>query len=167
MPRSPVRVSGTASSGGSPFREFLHKMRYHFRVCLGDELVAFALELFLQLEIVFDDAVVDYDNLAGAIAVGVCVFFSGAAVSGPARVANAVGALDGRFLDDFFKVAEFSGSATDFQFSVLGDDRDARGIVSAILEFSQTLDDDRHYLFRSDVTDNSAHARVLLKTLFG
>ncbi len=138
-----------------------------FRVRLSDELVAFALELLFQLEIVFDDAVMDDDDLAGAVAMRMSVFFRRSAMCGPARVADAVGSLDGRFLNNLFEIAEFSGSAANFQFSVLGDYGDARGIVTAIFEFPQAFDDDRHYLLRSDVTDNSAHARALLKALFG
>ena len=65
-----------------------------FGVGLGDELVAFGDQLLLQREVVFDDAVVDDDELAGAVAVGVCVLFRGAAVSGPAGVADAVGAVE-------------------------------------------------------------------------
>ena len=99
---------------------------------------------------------------AGAVAVRVRVFFGGAAVRGPAGVADAVGAFDGRFLNDFFEVAELSRGAADLELAVLGDDRDARGIIAAVFEFSQALDDDRHYLLRSDVADNSAHAAGLL-----
>ena len=77
---------------------FFDEVGDDFGVGFGDELVAFALQLFLQLEIIFDDAVVDDDDLAGAVAMRVRVFFGGTAVRGPAGVADAVGAVDGRFL---------------------------------------------------------------------
>ena len=54
------------------------------------------MSALLEREIVFDDAVVDDDQGAGAVAVGVGVLFGGAAVGGPARVADAEGAVDGR-----------------------------------------------------------------------
>ncbi len=64
----------------------------------------------LELEVVFDDAVVDDDERAGAVAVGVGVFFGGAAVGGPAGVADAVGAVDGVLGEDFGEVAELAGA---------------------------------------------------------
>jgi hypothetical protein len=64
-------------------------------VGFGDEDVALGDELALELEVVFDDAVVDDDERAGAVAVGVGVLFGGAAVGGPAGVADAVGAVEG------------------------------------------------------------------------
>ncbi len=70
-------------------------------------------EGLLELEVVFDDAVVHDDEGAGAVAVGVGVLFGGAAVGGPAGVADAVGAVDGRFCDDGFEVAELAGGAAE------------------------------------------------------
>ena len=65
----------------------------------------------LSSEIVFDDAVVDDDEGAGAVAVGVRVLFRGAAVGGPAGVADAVGAGERGGGDDGFEVAELAGGA--------------------------------------------------------
>ena len=65
-----------------------------FGVGLGGELVAFFHELLFQGEIIFDDAVVNDDDRAGAIAMRMGVFFGGTAVSGPARVSDAVGAVE-------------------------------------------------------------------------
>ena len=62
-------------------------------VGFGDELVAFGDEGAFEGEIVFDDAVVDDDEGAGAVAVGVGVLFGGAAVGGPPGVADAEGAV--------------------------------------------------------------------------
>ena len=42
---------------------FLHQVRDDFGVGLGDELVAFGDELFLQLHVIFDDSVVDDHDL--------------------------------------------------------------------------------------------------------
>src|SRR4029077_10047313 len=100
------------------------EMRDDFGVGLGDKLVAFALELLFQLEIILDDAVVDDYDLAAAIAVRVCVFLGRATVRGPAGVANSVGALDRRFLQYFFEVAEFSRRAANFELALFRDDRD-------------------------------------------
>ena len=53
-------------------------------------------EFVLQFQVVFDDAVVDDYDFAGAIAVRMGVFFGGAAMGGPASVADAVDAFEGR-----------------------------------------------------------------------
>src|SRR5580692_10400933 len=105
-------------------------MRYNFCVRLGDKLVAFALQLLFQLEIVFDDSVVHDHDLAGAIAVRVSVFFGRTAMRGPAGVADSVGAFYGRLVNHLFEVAELSRGPADLKFSVFGDDGNAGGIVT-------------------------------------
>ena len=72
----------------------LDEMRDDLGVGLGDEGVPFALQLLLQIEVVLDDAVVDDDDAAGAVAVRVRVLFGRPAVRGPARVADAVLAFE-------------------------------------------------------------------------
>ena len=68
----------------------------------------------------------------------------------------------GDFCEDLFEVAQLAGRAANLELAFLGDDRDARGVVAAIFEFAQPLDDDGDDLFRADVADNSAHAAGLL-----
>src|ERR1700674_1383338 len=88
------------------------------------------------------------------------IFFGGAAVGGPARVADAVGALDGRFPQDFLEVAQLARGATDFELAVLGDNGDSRGVIAAIFELPQALDDYGHNFFRSDITDDSTNGTM-------
>ena len=97
------------------------------------------------------------DDFAGAIAVGVGVFFGGAAMRGPARVADAVGAFERILADDFFEIAQFSRRAAEVKLSVGANDSDAGGIVAAIFELSQTFNNDRDNLFRADVAHDTAH----------
>src|SRR5271169_5861225 len=156
------RLANRVFERGAALRVFFDEMSDDFRVRLGDELVALTMELLLQLEIIFDDSIVDDDNLAGAVTVRVRILFRGAAVRGPAGVADAVGAFNGRFLNDFLEIAQLARGAADFELSVFCDNRDARGVVAAVLQLSQAFDDDRHHLLRPNVTDNSAHARDLL-----
>jgi hypothetical protein len=89
-------------------------------VGFGDELVALGGEFALQVEIVFDDAVVDDDDAAGAVAMGMGVFFGGAAVGGPAGVADAEGAVEGMLAEDLFEVDELAGGAADFKRGAAG-----------------------------------------------
>ena len=72
----------------------LDQVRDDLGVGLGLELVSLRLQLVLQLEIVLDDAVVDDDDAAGAVAVRVRVLLGRPAVRGPARVADAVEPVD-------------------------------------------------------------------------
>ena len=114
-------------------------------VGFGLELVALGDEGLLELEIVFDDAVVHDDEGAGAVAVGVGVFFGGAAVGGPAGVADAVGAVEGRGLDGGFEVAELAGGAAEVEgVRVFGGaaDGDAGGVVAAVFEAAEAFNDD-------------------------
>ncbi len=72
-------------------------MRDDFRIRLGLELVAFFDQLVLQFEVILDDPIVDDDDFSGAISMRVGIFFRGAAMCGPARVSEAIYAVDRRF----------------------------------------------------------------------
>src|SRR4029077_19541666 len=61
------------------------------------------------------------------------------------------------FLEDFFEVAQLAGGPANFELAVLGNHRDARGIVAAIFELTHALDDYGHISFRSNITDDSTH----------
>ena len=89
-------------------------------VCLGDELVALRDEFALQLEVVFDDAVVDDHDAAGAVAMGMGILFRGAAVRGPARVADAEGAIERMLAQHFFKIDQLALRAADLQLVLAG-----------------------------------------------
>ena len=51
------------------------------------------------------------DDVAGAVSVGMSVFFGGPAMGGPAGVTDAIAAIGGVHLEDILQVAEFTGSA--------------------------------------------------------
>src|SRR5262249_47321393 len=141
----------------------LNEMSNNFGVGFSDKLVAFGLKLHFQFEIVLDNPVMYDHNLAGAITVWVGVFFGGAAMGGPAGVTDAIGPFGWGLAQRLFQVAELAGGAANFKLAFPGDHRDAGGVVSTVFEFAKSLDDDRHNLLRSDIADNSAHARGLLK----
>ena len=131
-------------------------------VGLGDELVALGDEGGFEGEVVFDDAVVDDDEGAGAVAVGVGVLFGGAAVGGPAGVADAEGAVDGAVGDDGFEVAELAGGAAEFEAGGVAGYGDAGGVVAAVLEAAQAFNDDGDDGLRTNVTDDSTHGMSLV-----
>src|SRR5260370_23306835 len=91
------------------------------------------------------------------------VLFGWPAVGGPARVADAISAIQRVLGNDLFEIAEFPRGTADFQLAGVGNDGDARGIVATVFELAQPLDDDGHNFLWPDVTDYSAHARDLLR----
>ncbi len=104
-----------SARGSGVVLDLLDEVGDDFGVGFGDELVALRGEFALEVEIVFDDAVVDDDDAAGAVAMRMGVFFGGAAVGCPAGVADAEGAVEGMFAEDFFEIAELAGGAADFE----------------------------------------------------
>src|ERR1041385_6632457 len=140
------------------FEMFLDQVRDDLSVSFGDEVMIRFAEPFFELQIVLDNAVVNDDDASRAVAMWMRVLFSGTAVCGPARVANAVRAVERTQANDLFEVAQFSFGATDFEVVFFVDDRDTGRVVAAILEFTQPIDDERHHLLVSDVANNSTHS---------
>jgi hypothetical protein len=80
-------------------------------VGLGDELMTLFLKQLFEREIVLDDTVVNHHDLSGAIAMRMGVLLGRTAVGGPARVADAVGALHGVHTNGILEVPQFAGGA--------------------------------------------------------
>src|SRR4030095_7184671 len=91
-------------------------------------------QLLFELQVILDDAVVNYHNAPGAIAVRMGVFFSGPAVSGPACVSNSVGFVERAKPDNLLEVAKLPLSAAYFKQVALVDYCDTGRIITAILE---------------------------------
>ena len=70
----------------------IQQLGHHLRVRLGLEHIALLLQLLLQGDEVFDDAVVDHGELAALAHMGMGVDVVGLAVGGPAGVSDAQGA---------------------------------------------------------------------------
>src|SRR5204863_8441143 len=119
----------------------------------------------LLLEVVFANSVVHDDDVPVAIAMRMGVLFGGAAVRGPACMADSVRAFERRLGDGLFQIAKFSRSAADFQLPGLRHNGDAGRIIAAVLELAQAFDDDRHDFLGPDIADYSAHTRRLLRKL--
>ena len=66
-----------------------------------------------ELEIIFDDAVVDHHDVALAIAMRMRVLFGGTSVRGPARMADTVGAVDGVQANGIFQIPQLAGRTAD------------------------------------------------------
>ena len=134
----------------------LDQVRDDFGVGLRLELVPLRLQLLLQLEVVLDDAVVDDDDAAGAVAVRVGVLLGGPAVRGPAGVADAVQAVDGLDANRVLEVRQLAGRPAQRD-PFRADERHAGGVVAAVFHSAQSVQQDGHDGLRTDVSDDSAH----------
>src|SRR5262249_20392025 len=93
---------------------------------------------------------------AAAVPVRVGVLLGRPAVGGPARVAETEGPLDRREPEVLLEVAQLAGAAHDLD-GVAVDDRDARGIVAAVLQAPQAVEEDGADPLAPDVPDDPAH----------
>ena len=123
----------------------------------------FLFQLLLQLHVVFDDAVVNDDDLALAVAVRMGILFGGPAMRGPARVAQAVDAVDGVLADGLLEIGQLAGGAANLQMAVFADHGDAGGIVASIFEAPKPVQDEGYNLLRADIADYAAHDGISLE----
>ena len=99
------------------------------------------------------------DDAARAVAMRMRVLFGRSAVSGPTRVADAVSAVERTETNRLFEIAQLTFRAKNLELVLFVDDGDTGGVVTAIFEFSQPIDNQRNDLFIAYVTNNSTHAR--------
>ena len=107
--------------------------------------------------IVLDDAVVDDGDGAVAAEVRVGVAVGGAAVRGPARVADAEAAGGGMRGEVLGQFGEPAGLLAQVQFVARAGD-DAGAVVAAIFQPPQPFEQDRRRLALPRVPDDPAHA---------
>ncbi len=145
----------------------LHQVGDDFSVGFRGKLVAFFDQLLLQRQIVFDDAVVHHHDLSGAVTMRVSIFFSGTSVGGPARVADAVGAVERLEADGLFQVTQLAlrSPHLDLALAVSGHS-DPGGIIAAIFQLPEPFDDHGHHTLFAYISDDSTHKNVLLRAPF-
>ena len=143
-----------------------HEVGGDLGVGLAREGRAVGDELVLQLVEVLDDAVVDQGELAVlAAAVRVGVLVGGAAVGGPAGVADAGrrARRGGAASSASCRLTELAGALLASRRRPSVDQGDARGVVAAVLEAGQALHDDVQGFavgVRADVSHDSAHGQA-------
>src|SRR2546430_2565529 len=132
-------------------------MRQHFSIGVGSELVtAFALQLFAQRRIIFDHAVVHKRDFSALVKVRMRVFVGHFSMSSPARVADAV-LPAGRFLGhESGQVRDPSGALARFDLLPVYDGN-AGGVVAAIFEATQAVQEYGRRFCAADISDNSTH----------
>jgi hypothetical protein len=118
-------------------------MRDHFRVGLGRELVAHALQLSAQLFVIFDDAVVN-DGKTVARDVRMCIPLTRDAVRGPACMRDTELAVSGRLRERLLQHLHLAHGAQAREVLCAVQNREPRRVVAAIFKPTQTLHQDRH-----------------------
>src|SRR5688572_19027619 len=114
---------------------------------------------------VLDDAVVDDDDIAGAVCVGMSVNLGRLAVGGPARVADA-GAADGQAaFEPVAQVAQLADVLGDCQAALSVQHGDAGAVVAAVLQPCQAIEDEWGSLIAADVSNYAAHDSSIKQSL--
>ena len=127
-------------------------------VRLRAELVAGLLEVGLQLEVVLDDPVVDDGD--AFVLVGMRILVRRLPVGRPAGVPDARRALRRRVAKPVFQILELSLGADDGQ-ALLAENGEAGGVVSAVLELAQSVDEEARALLVTHVSNDAAHSGTL------
>ena len=130
----------------------------YFGIRVRVELNALGLELLLEVGEVLDDTVVNDGDGAAGVEVRVGVAIGGAAVRGPARVADAITTRCGLDRDEFAQFREAAGLLTQMEF-VPGSRDHASAIVAAVFEAPEPFEQDRRCLAPARETNDSAHGR--------
>ena len=135
----------------------LDQVRNRLGVSIGAECVTLRLEPLLELAVILHDPV-EHDGQLALLArrqrVGVAL--GDGTVRRPAGVAETgrrARAVRRRCLLQELEVAD----GADVLEAVVLEERDARGVVTAVLEALKTLDEERLGCSRPDVSDDSAH----------
>ena len=133
----------------------LDEMGEHFRVGLGLELVARFQQPFFQQQVVFNNAIVDQEELAAAIRVRVSIHHAGLAVRGPARVGDSRHALGSGVPHLAFEFGDLADGPGKIGRAIRNEN--AARIVAAVLQPLQSLNQDFLGRLISRVRHDSTH----------
>ena len=121
------------------------------------EGVALRLQPLLDLEIVFEDPVVDDHERTAAVRVRMGVVVGRPAVGGPAGVPDPDGSAQRAVAQDALEHLDTTGRAPDLERSRRREHRDAGRVIAAIFEALEALQDDADRTLVSDVADDATH----------
>ena len=152
----PERALDRILQAGGVFEVALDQMRQHLRVGLGLEGVALGQEPLLDREVIFQNAVVDHHEGAAAVGVRVGVLLGGAAVGGPARVPEPHAPLHRLLPQDRLELLDAPGAPPDLQ-PLRPQHGHAGGVIAAVLEPLEPVQDDADGAPLPDVADDPAH----------
>ncbi len=134
------------------------QVRQDLGVRLGTKGVTPGFQLPSQFLVIFDDAVVNDRDPARGIGMGMRVDVRRLAVRGPAGVPYAGGAGKRGVVKLAFKVAQPADALPDVQTSVFKRG-DPGGIVTAVFETLEPLDQHGHRVPTSHISNNATHQK--------
>ena len=144
------------------FLHLLNQVGNDLGVGFGDELVPLGGELAFQLQVILNNAVVHHHNASGAVAVRMRILLGGPSVRGPARVPDAVSAVQRFGAERVFQILQLARRPADLQQRCF---RSAHGdpgrIVAAVFQPAQSFDDDRNHVLAAHISHNAAHEFIL------
>ena len=126
--------------------------------------MAFLDELFLECQIVLDDAVVHDDKVTRAVRMRMCIAIRRTAVRSPARMADTHGSLRHIVLDLVAQRRKAADTLLDANMIAVID-RNASRIIATVLEFREALEQEVRSLLVTDITYNTTHDTYLLVVL--
>jgi hypothetical protein len=133
----------------------------NFGVSVRGELVAPLYQMSLERGGVLDDAVVYYCDVALAVDVRMGIAFIGRAVRRPAGMGNPEISFERRGRERSFETRDLSRCLAGF-YPVTVENRDARGIISAVFESLESVEKKRCRSPVADVSDYSTHITALV-----
>ena len=125
-----------------------------FSVGFGQEPDALVLKLAAELGKIFDDAIMHYRHFFGGVRMR--VVFRRPAMGRPTGMTDTDRAVQRLALQSGFEILEFAFGATPRELAAL-QCRDTRGIIAAIFEALERIDQMRRSRVTADDSDNAAH----------
>ena len=157
-------TAGGTTTRPQPFQLAAEQVRNHLGVGLGTEHDTLGLQLLAQNPVVLDDAVLHHRHPARAIEVGMGVALLRLAVGGPAGVTDAAQARGAGGLEALAEIDELALGPQAVQATGGSAGRhlnggDASGVVAAVFQLAQALQQQRRRLARADHRNDAAHKK--------
>ena len=135
-------------------------MCQYLGISLGYELIPLILHLFLQGNIVLDNAVVYHGNGSRIVHMRMGIDIAGSSVSCPTRMSDTGGSFHilsavGQVLQNLKSSHCLSGVDL-----LTVKNRHTCGIISTVFQLGQTVQNDRCCLFCSNITYNTTHSHT-------
>src|SRR5689334_23194020 len=119
-------------------------------------------ESFLYTCVILNDAVMHYDDSAGAVPVRVGVVFAWPAMGSPACVADSIAAIQRTQADRRLKIAELACGPADLHPVAGARDSYSSRVITAVFQPPKPLKNNRGCRSVSDVSNDAAHKAWLL-----
>jgi hypothetical protein len=107
----------------------------------------------------------DDDDLSGLVAVRMGIFLGRTSVRRPSGVPDTVISVKRAEPDAFFQIPQLALGTPKLEVIVIVNNGDSRRIVTAVFELSEAVNNKRHDLFISYVSNNSTHNFALNRVI--